>query len=146
MPPAQNPSFVTIGWPKTVLLRNIQYYCSNVQPRPFIKVTRMIADFVNNVRQAKDLLGDPIPINFKCVMKSIPAVRTRDSASHCAKYKEVHQALGLLNAYFANKQPGCPLHLIVTLSANQGFFGWLSKDDLFWVLLGTSCKIGVRCK
>ncbi len=32
MPPAQNPSFVTIGWQKTVLLRNIQYYCSNVQP------------------------------------------------------------------------------------------------------------------
>jgi hypothetical protein len=33
MPPAQNPSFVMIGWPKTVLLRNIQYYCSNLQPR-----------------------------------------------------------------------------------------------------------------
>ncbi len=33
MPPAQIPSFVTIGWPKTVLLHNIQYYCSNMQPR-----------------------------------------------------------------------------------------------------------------
>ncbi len=33
VPPAQNPSFVTIGCQKTVLLRNIQYYCSNVQPR-----------------------------------------------------------------------------------------------------------------
>ncbi len=29
---AQNPSFVTIGCQKTVLLLNIQYYCSNVQP------------------------------------------------------------------------------------------------------------------
>ncbi len=33
MPPAQNPSFVMIGCQKTVLLRNTQYYCSNVQPR-----------------------------------------------------------------------------------------------------------------
>ncbi len=33
MLPAQNPSFVTIGCQKTVLLRNTQYYCSNVQPR-----------------------------------------------------------------------------------------------------------------
>jgi hypothetical protein len=32
MPPAQNPSFVTIGCQKTVLLHNIQYYCSNMQP------------------------------------------------------------------------------------------------------------------
>jgi hypothetical protein len=32
MPLAQNPSFVTIGCQKTVLLHNIQYYCSNVQP------------------------------------------------------------------------------------------------------------------
>ena len=34
VPLAQNPSFVTIGSQKTVLLCNIQYYCSNVQPRP----------------------------------------------------------------------------------------------------------------
>ncbi len=33
MPPAQNPSFVMIGWPKTVIRSNTQYYCSNVQPR-----------------------------------------------------------------------------------------------------------------
>ncbi len=32
MPPAQSPSFVMIGCQKTVLLQNIQYYCSNVQP------------------------------------------------------------------------------------------------------------------
>ncbi len=33
VPLAQNTSFVTIGCQKTVLLCNIQYYCSNVQPR-----------------------------------------------------------------------------------------------------------------
>ncbi len=32
MLPTKNPSSVTIGCQKTVLLRNIQYYCSNVQP------------------------------------------------------------------------------------------------------------------
>jgi hypothetical protein len=88
---------------------------------PFIKATRMIADFVDNVCQAKHLLVDPFLINFKRAMKSIPAIGSCNSASHCAKYKEVHQALGLLNAYFANKQPGRPLHLIAPLSANQGF-------------------------
>jgi hypothetical protein len=88
---------------------------------PFIEATGMIADFVNNVCQAKHLLSDPFPINFRRTMKSIPAIGTCDSASDCAKYKKVHQVLGLLNAYFANKQPGRPLHLIVPLSANQGF-------------------------
>ncbi len=33
MPPARNPSFVTVGWQKTVIRSNTQYYCSKVQPR-----------------------------------------------------------------------------------------------------------------
>ncbi len=98
---------------------------------PFIKATGMIPDFVNNVCQAKHLLADPFPINFRCAMKSIPAIGTRNSASHCAKHKEVHQALGLLNAYFANKQPGHPLHLIVPLSADQGFLAGSPKKIAF---------------
>jgi hypothetical protein len=47
---------------------------------PFIKVTGMILDFVNNVCQAKHLLANPFPIDFRCAMKSIPAIGGCDSA------------------------------------------------------------------
>jgi hypothetical protein len=86
----------------------------------FIKATGMIADFINNVCQAKHLLANPFSINFTCAIKYIPANRGRGSASHSAKYKEVHQALGLLKAYFASKEDSRPLHLIARLSADQG--------------------------
>jgi hypothetical protein len=39
---------------------------------PFIKATGMIGDFVDNVCQAKHLLCDPFPIDFRRAMKSIP--------------------------------------------------------------------------
>jgi hypothetical protein len=39
---------------------------------PFIKATGMIGDFVHNVCQAKHLLCNPFPIDFKRAMKSIP--------------------------------------------------------------------------
>ena len=39
---------------------------------PFIKATGMIGDFVDNVCQAKHLLCDPFPIDFKRATKSIP--------------------------------------------------------------------------
>ena len=38
----------------------------------FIKANGMIGNFVDNVCQAKHLLFDPFPINFKCAMESIP--------------------------------------------------------------------------
>ena len=39
---------------------------------PFIKATGMIGDFVDNVCQAKHLLCNPFPIDFKRTTKSIP--------------------------------------------------------------------------
>ncbi len=42
MLPAQNPSFVTIGCQKKILLRNIQYYYSNVQPSPHSRDTTLM--------------------------------------------------------------------------------------------------------
>jgi hypothetical protein len=39
---------------------------------PFIKATGMIGDFVDNVCQAKHLLCEPFPINFKRASRSIP--------------------------------------------------------------------------
>ncbi len=88
---------------------------------PFIKATRMIVDFVNNVCQAKHLLANPFPIDFRCAMKFIPAIWGYGSTSHFAAHKEVHQAHDLLKAYFASKEEGRPLHLIAPLSAHEGF-------------------------
>jgi hypothetical protein len=51
---------------------------------PFIKATGMITDFVDNVCQAKHLLCNPFSIDFRCAMKSIPAIGGHDSASHSA--------------------------------------------------------------
>ncbi len=45
---------------------------------PFIKATGMIGDFVDNVCQAKHLLCEPFPIDFKRASKSTPVF----SAAH----------------------------------------------------------------
>jgi hypothetical protein len=42
---------------------------------PFIEATGMIADFVDNVCQAKHFLCEPFPIDFRCAMTLIPVVR-----------------------------------------------------------------------
>ncbi len=55
MPPAQNPSFVTIGCQKTVLLRNIQYYCSNVQPSLVLSKVLGIGTTKRNWKQVKKI-------------------------------------------------------------------------------------------
>jgi hypothetical protein len=89
--------------------------------RPFIKATGMIADFVDNVCQAKHLLCDPFPIDFRRATKSTPVIEGRNSAcTHSAEFNEVHQALGLPNAYFARKVDGRPLHIIVPQGLEQG--------------------------
>ena len=87
---------------------------------PFIRATGMIADFVHNVCQAKHLLCDPFPINFRRATKSIPAVGGCDSASHFAKFQEFHQALGMLRAYFSRKVYCHSLNLIAPHGANGG--------------------------
>jgi hypothetical protein len=108
---------------------------------PFIKASRMIANFIDNVCQAKHLLADLSPIDFRCTIKSIPAVGGCNFALDCAIFWEVHQAHRLLNAYFAHKKQGSPLHLILPLSANHGFLTSPPKKVSFLILLGTSRKI-----
>jgi hypothetical protein len=68
---------------------------------PFIKATGMIADFIDNVCQAKNLLCKPFPIDFRCASKSIPVLGDRDAAEHPVGFTEVHNALELLRKNFA---------------------------------------------
>jgi hypothetical protein len=68
---------------------------------PFIKATGMIADFIDNVCQAKHLLCKPFPIDFRCATKSIPVLGDRNVVEHPVGFTEFHNALGLLRKNFA---------------------------------------------
>ena len=67
---------------------------------PFIKAMGMIVDFIDNVCDARHLICNPFPINFRCATKSIPVCGDRDAASHSIKIQEVLHALGSIKAYF----------------------------------------------
>jgi hypothetical protein len=72
---------------------------------PFIKATGMITDFVDNVREAKNLLCDPFPINFKHAMKSIPVFQESKAASklHNKEVQHTVHILGMLKSFYARK-------------------------------------------
>ena len=67
----------------------------------FIKATGMIVNFVDNVCQAKHLLCDSFPIDFRKAMKSIPVLGDRDAARNGVDYSEVNHVLGQLRRHFA---------------------------------------------
>ncbi len=82
---------------------------------PFIKATGMIADFVNNVCEAKNLLCDPFPINFKCATKSIPVFQDSKAASklHNKEVQHTLHILGMLKSFYERKDAdGKWLHII----------------------------------
>ena len=68
---------------------------------PFIKATGMIVDFIDNVCQAKHLLCDPFPIDFRKATKSIPVLGDRDAARNGVDFSEVDHVLGQLRRHFA---------------------------------------------
>jgi hypothetical protein len=66
----------------------------------------MIIDFIDNVCDAKHLICDPFPINFRRATKSIPVIGDRDAGSHSVEFQEVLRALGSIKAYFAANASG----------------------------------------
>ena len=68
---------------------------------PFIKATGMIVDFIDNVCQAKHLLCDPFPIDFRRATKSIPVLGDRDAATNGVDFSQVDHVLGKLRAHYA---------------------------------------------
>ena len=67
---------------------------------PFIKATGMIVDLIDNVCQAKHLLCNPFPIDFRKATKSIPALGDRDAARNAVDFSKVHNVLGMLRKHF----------------------------------------------
>jgi hypothetical protein len=65
----------------------------------------LIADFVNNVCKAKNLLCDPFPIDFKRATKSIPvfADSAAVSHSHGTQERAVLQVLDMLRSLYGRK-------------------------------------------
>jgi hypothetical protein len=75
----------------------------------------MIADFVDNVCEAKNLLCDPFPIDFKRATKSIPVYQESKAASNLYNKEVQHtlHILSMLKSFYACKDAdGKWLHII----------------------------------
>jgi len=67
---------------------------------PFIKATGMIGDFVDNVCQAKHLLCEPFPIDFKRASKSIPVFLAAHAPGNVHDIQDAHHVLATLRNLF----------------------------------------------
>jgi hypothetical protein len=69
---------------------------------PFIKATGMVADFVDNVCEGKNLLCEPFPIDFRCATKSIPVFQSSPDCTACigSEATSILHVLGLLRSYY----------------------------------------------
>jgi hypothetical protein len=63
---------------------------------PFIKATGMIGNFVDNVCQAKHLLCEPFPIDFKRASKSIPVFSAAHAPGNIHDIQDAHHVLATL--------------------------------------------------
>jgi len=77
---------------------------------PFIKATGMVADFVDNVCEAKNLLCEPFPIDFKRATKSVPVFQSNSQASDIPL--PTFHILGVLKSFFDDGKRGSLPHLI----------------------------------
>jgi hypothetical protein len=68
---------------------------------PFIKVTGMIIDTVDNVVEAKHLVCEPFPIEFCCATKYVPAISDKRAAICCIKFEEVQSIIAKTDKYSA---------------------------------------------
>ena len=70
--------------------------------RPFIQATGTVANFVKNICEAKNLLCEPFPIDFKHAMKSIPVFQSSPDCSACigGETTSILHVLGLLRSYY----------------------------------------------
>jgi len=67
---------------------------------PFIKATGMIGNFVDNVCQAKHLLCEPFPIDFKRASKSIPVFSAAHAPGNVHDIQDAHHVLATLRNLF----------------------------------------------
>jgi hypothetical protein len=96
---------------------------------PFIKEMGMVAEFVDNVCKAKNLLCDPFPINFKHATKSIPVFQSKpeDSLFLGKHVSSALQILGMLKSFMSGtKMVDCP----ISFGQRQGMVQILANVQL----------------
>jgi hypothetical protein len=69
---------------------------------PFIKVTGMIIDTVDNVVKAKHLVCEPFSIEFHHATKYVPAISDDHAAICYIKFEEVQSIIAKTNEYIAS--------------------------------------------
>jgi hypothetical protein len=81
---------------------------------PFITATGMVADLVDNVCKAKNLLCEPSPIDFNCATKSIPVFQSSADHLQCLgrDITSILHVLGLLRSYYDKSRDGKLPHII----------------------------------
>jgi hypothetical protein len=69
---------------------------------PFIKATGMVADFVDNVCEAKNLLCEPFSIDFRRATKSIPVFQSSQDRTACigSEATSILHVLDLLRSHY----------------------------------------------
>ncbi len=100
-----------------------------------IKATRMIADFIDNVCEAKHLVCDPFPIDFCRATKSIPDCGDHNAASHSVKFQEVCQVLSFIKAFLAHSAGSLP----AGRSVSNGTPTVIPEDDHKRISFGFGC-------
>jgi hypothetical protein len=81
---------------------------------PFIKATGMVADFVDNVCEVRNLLCDPFPMDFKRATKCILVFQSNpDRTASCGSgmTSNLH-VLGLLRSYYDRSRDGPLPHVV----------------------------------
>jgi hypothetical protein len=74
----------------------------------------MVANFVDNVCEAKNLLSEPSPIDFKCATKSIPVFQSSADCLQCLgrDVTSILHILSLLRSYYDKSHDGKLPHII----------------------------------
>jgi hypothetical protein len=88
---------------------------------PFIKAMGMVADFVDNVCEAKNSLCEPFPIDFRRATKSIPVFQSSPDRTACIVGVRPHQSFmflvcsGLIMTRAATDSPRRGLRIVANV-------------------------------
>jgi hypothetical protein len=75
---------------------------------PFITGTGMVIDTVDNVIEAKHLVCQPFPIEFRRATKYVPAISDDRAATRYIEFNEVLSIIKKTDAYIAKVYAGAP--------------------------------------
>ena len=93
---------------------------------PFIKAAGLICNFVDNVCQAKHLLCDPFPVNFKHASKSIPVFSVTGAPCNVNDPSDTLRILASLRTIFPrNSDKEKRLFISLDLKSNLVIDGFL---------------------